>query len=157
MAEDIPYVGQELDLFAQASRWKKYWSDMLRPYLGAEVLEVGAGLGVNTPLLYGPAQSRWVCLEPDPNLSANLSENLKRMDSTRAYESRCGTLSPTDPNETFDTIIYIDVLEHIEDDAAELLAAAQQLLPGGRADRLIACTPVAVYTLRRSDRPLQTI
>ncbi len=73
-----------------------------------------------------------MCLEPDPNLSANLSENLKRMDSTRAYESRCGTLSSTDPNETFDTIIYIDVLEHIEDDAAELLAAAQQLLPGGR-------------------------
>ena len=39
------YVGQELDVFAHAVHWKRYWSSQIEPYLRGDVLEVGAGLG----------------------------------------------------------------------------------------------------------------
>jgi 2-polyprenyl-3-methyl-5-hydroxy-6-metoxy-1,4-benzoquinol methylase len=128
---EFHYVGYELDLFAAVKNWKSYWSSRIRPYVSGDVLEVGAGIGSNTGLLSPGTSGRWVCMEPDPNLSANLGENLKKMDGTREYQSVCGTLSSLDPNETFDTIIYIDVLEHIENDAAELAMASQRLRPGG--------------------------
>ncbi len=128
---EFHYVGSELDLFAAVKNWKSYWSSRIRPFISGDVLEVGAGIGSNTGLLSPGARGRWVCLEPDPNLSANLAANLQGMAGTRDFESLCGTLASLDPNEMFDTIIYIDVLEHIEDDAAELKLAAQRLRPGG--------------------------
>jgi hypothetical protein len=42
-----------------------------------------------------------------------------------------GTLAETETAARYDTILYIDVLEHIDDDAAELAAAALRLAPGG--------------------------
>ena len=45
MTEPYHYVGDELDLFAVATRWKAYVLERIAPYLGDEVLEVGAGLG----------------------------------------------------------------------------------------------------------------
>jgi len=129
---EFHYVGSELDLFAAVKNWKAYWSSRIRPYISGDVLEVGAGMGSNTSLLSPGTSGRWVCLEPDPNLVANLGENLKKMGGTREFESLCGTLSSLDPEETFDTLLYIDVLEHIEDDAAEMVRAAERLRPGGR-------------------------
>ena len=42
-----------------------------------------------------------------------------------------GTLEAIETHERFDTILYIDVLEHIRDDAGELVRAAVHLFPGG--------------------------
>jgi 2-polyprenyl-3-methyl-5-hydroxy-6-metoxy-1,4-benzoquinol methylase len=38
-----------------------------------------------------------------------------------------GTTADLDPRSRFDTILYIDVLEHIEDDRAEMARAAERL------------------------------
>jgi SAM-dependent methyltransferase len=53
-------------------------------------------------------------------------------------ESRLGTLESFDDSETFDTILYMDVLEHIEDDRGEVARAAKHLRPGGH---VIALSP----------------
>jgi SAM-dependent methyltransferase len=44
----------------------------------------------------------------------------------------CGTLHTIDAGQRFDTIIYVDVLEHIANDREELNVAAGLLRPGGR-------------------------
>jgi SAM-dependent methyltransferase len=129
---EFHYVGSELDLFAAATNWKSYWSQRIGQYLKGDVLEVGAGIGSNTQFLSATAKGRWVCLEPDPQLVAQLGDNLQRMAKTRPYENICGTVQSLDHDQTFDTIVYIDVLEHIEDDAAEVQRAANRLRPGGR-------------------------
>ena len=54
------YVGDELDLFSEARRWKAYFRRRILPYLGAEVLEVGAGLGGTTRALCRGTEARWV-------------------------------------------------------------------------------------------------
>ena len=70
---DYSYVGSELELFAGATRWKSYLADQVAPFLGEEVLEVGAGLGGTTKRLCRGVERRWVCLEPDEGLAGRLS------------------------------------------------------------------------------------
>jgi SAM-dependent methyltransferase len=128
---EFVYVGGELDLFAAAKNWKSYWSRQIKPFLNGEILEVGAGIGSNTGRLDTGGTERWVCLEPDPRLVARLTETLSGAKSVRKYEIVCGTLQSV-AGQLFDTITYIDVLEHIQGDRDELAAAATHLRPGGR-------------------------
>lgn len=125
------YVGGELDLFAEAEHWKAYWASHLRPLLGSHVLEVGAGIGGSTAALAAGRQ-RWVCLEPDPVLAARIDERLASSTLPPCCETRIGTLESIPGDERFDSILYIDVLEHIEHDTDELRRAAGHLNPGGR-------------------------
>jgi len=130
MAE-FKYVGSELDLFAEVHNWKSYWSQQIRPYLRGDILEVGAGIGSNAEFLDPRCPGHTVCLEPDPLLTAQLSARIAGINSGRTSEAVCGTLQ-TLKGRQFDSIVYIDVLEHIERDHEELNMAAAMLRPGGR-------------------------
>jgi SAM-dependent methyltransferase len=128
---DYTYAGAELDLFAAALTWKSYLRRRVEPYLGRAVLEVGAGLGATTRVLCRGDQDRWVCLEPDADLAGRLAEELRAGRLPACCQLRVGTLAGRAPQPEFDTLLYIDVLEHIEDDAAELAGAAGWLRPEG--------------------------
>jgi SAM-dependent methyltransferase len=156
---EFSYVGEELELFADVHNWKAYWSSQVRPLLKGDVLEVGAGIGSNTSFLdVGGGTGRWVCLEPDANLAGQLEASLKKAMGRRTYETVCGTLESL-ADRQFDSIVYIDVLEHIEDDRAELGRAASLLRPGGRVivlspahQRLFSPFDAAIGHFRRYDR-----
>jgi len=121
------YVGSELELFSAATNWKCYFASVLAPFIGGRVLEAGAGIGSNTPYLVTDKVRAWTSLEPDPDLAARISSG----DLPRACQVVTGTIDRLDPAAAFDTILYIDVLEHIAEDAAELAAAARHLAPEG--------------------------
>lgn len=122
------YKGDELALFQHATRWKEYVRDQLRPYLSGRVLEVGAGLGATTVPFLSPAVTSWTCLEPDPAMVEGLRA---RFADSRRVQVIGGTTESVGEPQGFDTVLYIDVLEHIEDDRAELERAARLLSPGG--------------------------
>jgi SAM-dependent methyltransferase len=132
------YAGSELDLFSKAVNWKGYVRDQIAPYLGEDVLEVGAGLGGTTRVLCRGTERRWVCLEPDASLAARLEGEIRSGSLPGCCEARVGTIEGLGEGETFDSALYIDVLEHIEDDRAEVARAAARLRPGGH---LIALSP----------------
>ncbi len=96
------------------------------------MLEVGAGTGGTTRLLCDGRQARWTSLEPDPALAEQLRQRLAREPLPLPVEVQVGTLADLPADALFDTILYIDVLEHIEDDRAEMARAAAHLAPGGR-------------------------
>ena len=125
------YVGSELELFALAKRWKSYLLAAIAPHLGTAVLEVGAGLGATTEFLC-QAQTRWVCLEPDPRLAARLTERIRAGELPRCCKVVSGTLDDLDPQIRFDSVLYVDVLEHITNDAQEVTGASRRLGPSGR-------------------------
>ena len=122
----MEYVGKELYLFEKAVHWKKYWVSFTAPSIRGDVLEVGAGIGANTPLFAQEDFKRWTCLEPDPAL---LAECTKRLGADPRYTYLAGTTF--DIRGAVDVIMYIDVLEHIENDSAEMERAAKLLNPGG--------------------------
>jgi len=125
------YVGNELELFRYAANWKAYYGSIIQPFLGDEVLEVGAGIGATTELLCKGKHSRWVCLEPDEILASDLHSLLLSNRLAKCCELKKGTILDLSQKELFDSIIYIDVLEHIKDDKSEVEIAASHLKPGG--------------------------
>jgi SAM-dependent methyltransferase len=138
MTPGFSYAGSELDLFSKATNWKGYFRDQVAAYLGEDVLEVGAGLGGTTRVLCRGSERRWVCLEPDAMLASRLEGEIRSGSLPGCCEARVGTIEGLDAGKTFDTILYMDVLEHIEDDRGEVARAARHLRPGGH---LIALSP----------------
>jgi 2-polyprenyl-3-methyl-5-hydroxy-6-metoxy-1,4-benzoquinol methylase len=139
--EGYAYQGGELELFHDAINWKHYWSSAIARFVQGAVLEVGAGIGGSTPFLRRDQHSRWLCLEPDAELARRLSERMAQGAVPAGCEIRNGRLADLDKAERFDTILYIDVLEHIADDAGELRLAAAHLAPGGRVVALSPALP----------------
>lgn len=133
------YVGEELDLFRHAKNWKAYWGSQVLPFVRGRVLEVGAGTGNNAATLIAARRHEaWTCLEPDPALLPALTERCAEVSPDETVEVIEGTLAALKLERTFDTLLYIDVLEHIERDHAELKTAAAHLAPGGH---LIVLSP----------------
>ena len=140
------YPGTELDLFAVAFRWKAYWASVVAPFLGSCVLEVGAGIGGSIkPLLSArPGIERLLLLEPDTRLINSLSHEISSHSDPRvqvhagttsdllSHTTQADDVNNRLQNAKFDSVLYIDVLEHIHDDAAELRLAYQLLAPNGR-------------------------
>ena len=151
---EVPYVGNELELFARARNWKRYWGSVVGPYLRGDVLEVGAGLGANTQPLRAQATAvrRWVCLEPDSRLLEQLRASLSSPGAERAnIEARPGTVESLNDGEQFDAILYIDVLEHIPDDALEVRRASGRLRAGGH---LIVLSPAHQWLFSPFDKAI---
>jgi len=140
------YVGSELELFINATRWKKYWASRVRPFVRGNVLDVGAGLGATFDYL-GESAERWTCLEPDPELCKQLWSRLEN--HPRPPRVQCGTLETIAKDESFDSIVYIDVLEHIEHDRQELERAVEHLKPGGS---LIVLSPALPFLFSPFDQ-----
>lgn len=141
----MKYVGDELETFLHARNWKQYLRALVTPYLHGEVLEVGAGIGATTRAFRDLASGRWTCLEPDPQLASRLSNAAEDLDVRVCI----GTLADVPAAYRFDCILYIDVLEHIVDDRAELLAAASRLHRGGR---LVVMSPAHQWLFTAFDR-----
>lgn len=134
MIDTSHYPGSELHLFRDAHNWKAYLSRQLKPFISGRVLEVGAGLGATTRKLHDGQAESWTCLEPDETMAEALPELTHDLLDRHGNspEIVAGTLREVAHARTFDTILYIDVLEHIEQDAVELELARERLAPGGR-------------------------
>lgn len=132
-ATSIDYVGDELALFVAATNWKAYLRSALAPHVAGEVAEVGAGLGATSRALADiPGVTRWTCIEPDPAMAEGLSVAVAAARYSYPIAAQGGTLSDLAPVAAFDTILYVDVLEHIDDDRAELIEACRRLRLGGK-------------------------
>jgi SAM-dependent methyltransferase len=133
---DMPYLGPELEVFEKAENWRAYMRRHIAPHLHGAVLEVGAGIGTMTKTYLGPgtgvAVDSWLSLEPDPRLCAVIQSMIDDRSLPSICSSRPATLGDLDADQRFDAILYVDVLEHIEDDKAELERAFAHLNPGGR-------------------------
>jgi len=128
---EIQYLGNELELFAGAHIWRAYWLAQITPFIGERVLEVGAGLGTVMRNLPALPVKHWLALEPDPVMA----DRLRSLNDAGALPPFCepclGTTADLAAPQQFDTVMYIDVLEHIEHDRAELARAADLVAPNG--------------------------
>ncbi len=127
------YIGNELKIFARAVNWKNYYGRAIKGWFGQRVLEVGAGLGETTRQLCTGQHREWLCLEPDPEFC----DTIRAKAASGELPGCCSICNGTTEalqgkHRYFDTILYVDVLEHIQDDCAELQRAAHLLTDQGR-------------------------
>jgi len=104
--------------------------ERLRPWIGRSVLEIGSGIGNLSAFLVDREQ---LVLTDTREEYLN---RLRRRFAGRANVSVARLYLPDDDRAVagrrFDTIICLNVLEHIDDDTAALRALAEMTEPGGR-------------------------
>src|SRR5689334_7910773 len=102
---EFAYGGSELETFAHAVNWKRYWSGLLLPFFGKDVVEVGSGIGANTVVLAPHHAGRWTSLEPDRALLEEARRRLRCAGLEDCCALECGTLRTLDASHTFDTVL----------------------------------------------------
>ena len=114
----------EFDALRWAENYRKSLLREFAPHLSGDVIEVGAGIGQFTELLVGLGSNRSVlAIEPDAGFCAELRN---RLPNQRVKQ---GTVAGLEPGTGCDAIVSTNVLEHIENDVAELRAYAGLLKP----------------------------
>lgn len=135
----MKYVGSELELFRHATRWKRYWAEQVHPFVRGSALDVGCGLGVNAEFLWNEQVAQYTFLEPDGDLLDHVPDHLPSHILERS--DRIHGTSADLSGRTFDTVLYIDVLEHIADAKDELMRAKELIAPGGHLIILVPAFP----------------
>lgn len=114
---------------ANQVRYRAYQRELIEPYLGPSVLEVGAGLGEFASQLRG--LTRHVVTDVDADAVAAMADRFADRPEVEArrFDLAEGAIDIGTP---VSSVIAINVLEHIEDDRGALKALASMVEPGGR-------------------------
>jgi SAM-dependent methyltransferase len=139
--------GEILARLSRAPRFNRWMADIVRPYVGRRVLEVGAGTG-NLTVKIAPREIYWAT-----DVNPHYLETLGELRNSRPYLNVQFTditrLKTFPQGQNFDTVICLNVLEHIEDHVAALRNIWTVLEVGGRAIVLVPQHPGLYGTLDR--------
>lgn len=152
------YSGEELDSLAGAVNYYRWIVRRFAPFLGRRIVEVGAGIGTFAEHLLAAAPDAALTLvEPAannyPHLRARFADH-PRVRTLHGYLADAGEAGSAD------SVIAVNVMEHVRDDAAFLADAHRLLAPGGHALLFVPAVPQIFGTLdeafehfRRYTRP----
>jgi glycosyltransferase involved in cell wall biosynthesis/SAM-dependent methyltransferase len=149
-AEDGKAFGGEKELanLANAHQFFDWIVSEFQNDLGADILEVGAGIGTVALKLAQHAPSAQItATEPALNLFEQLCERVKANPSIKPKSMTSQQLTFAEPETTYDTVVYVNVMEHIEDDASELRTAHALLRAGGNLCIFVPAMPALYGTL----------
>ena len=130
---DFEYTGHDLDVMSVAENYNKWILDCFYPYISGNVIEVGAGQGTMSQLIAKQCENL-VAIEPDENNCRIICDKIENFKHAEAFRGFLSDL-PED-KKIANNIVYINVLEHIEDEVAEL-TMAKQLLSASKGHLLI--------------------
>jgi glycosyltransferase involved in cell wall biosynthesis len=134
---------------AGADRFTSWMADLVRPFLGRRLLEIGSGTGAMTRRLV--PRDLYVAGEVDPLYLATL----KNLTADRPYlEARYTDVTDLETfprvDGGFDSVVCLNVIEHVDDDVGALANVRSVLSPGGRAVVLVPAGPWNLGTLDES-------
>lgn len=148
MATDFSYSGSELDAVAEAANYYRWIVDAFSAHLGPRTAEAGAGIGTVSELVLKRGTVRELILvEPASNNVPALSKRFAGDPRVRVHHGYLEDLAPT---LRADTIIAVNVLEHVENDREFLRAAHAGLVPGGKLLILVPALPAIFGSLDRA-------
>ena len=144
--KNINYPGWELKYFDKAKNFRKYQFNLIKKNIKGNIAEIGPGNGVF--LKYYIKNSKKIYLyEPtvafNKNLKKNRSKRIKIIN--KKFELK---------KNFFDTILYLDVVEHIENDTLEIKNAFKSLRKGGK---LIINVPAFQHLYSQFDKDIDHI
>jgi glycosyltransferase involved in cell wall biosynthesis len=140
------HILSSLNHVQNVNRWM---AEQLQPFLGDRVLEIGAGIGNLTMFLI--PRRRYVATDIDPgylDVLRNLSVAKPYLEVRRVDLSRCEDFDALAGQ--FDTVVCLNVLEHVPDEDTALANLRRVLVPGGRALVLVPQGPWLFGSLDRA-------
>ena len=136
-----------LERMSGARVFNRWMYERIARWIGQAVLEIGAGSGNLSQYL---VDRRRVVLT---DTEAWYVAHLERRFADRGSVEVAALQLPETPRAlegAFDTVVCVNVLEHIEDDRASLEAMHRLLCPGGRLVLLVPALPVLFGSLDRA-------
>tara|TARA_B100000886_G_scaffold302741_1_gene232962 strand:- start:1658 stop:2353 length:696 start_codon:yes stop_codon:yes gene_type:complete len=119
------YDGWELEYFDLSKNFRKYQFSIINKFIKGTVAEIGPGNGVNI-LNYLDNCNSLDLFELNKDLFNNLNKNFGSLKKINIFnEIFDGDI------EKYDSILYLDVLEHIQNDEKEILKALKLLKKNG--------------------------
>jgi glycosyltransferase involved in cell wall biosynthesis len=143
-AED-EYGSQILGRLNRAPRFTQWMADVIRPYVGERVLEIGAGTGNLTMQLI--PRKLYYASDINPQYLTYLQNLLPDHPYLRVGYTDGEKHDSYPTAEKFDTIICLNVVEHLENDLGALRNIFDALQENGRAIVLVPCGPGLYGTL----------
>jgi SAM-dependent methyltransferase len=135
----------------QAPRYNEWLLERIRPFLGTDLLEIGAGIGTFTlALAQTPNMRRVVALEPDKDLAGTLVERTKGVGNVEVLQKPVEQLTPELVGGAVDSVVCFNVLEHIHDDRGALIRMAECLGLGGSLFLLSPAHPLLFGEIDRA-------
>ncbi|MDT5293536.1 MAG: hypothetical protein QOJ76_416 [Acidobacteriota bacterium] len=136
MGDAPAYAGRDLESMSFARNYHRWILDLFAPYLGRRVVEVGAGTGSFSELLLARSFESLTLVEPSAEMHRRLVAHVARIPTAarvRTYNDTFARVAARiAAGERPDSIIYVNVLEHVEEDEDELRIVREALAPGGR-------------------------
>jgi glycosyltransferase involved in cell wall biosynthesis len=128
---DDPWGGAILHNLERARRFNRWMADALQPHLGQRVLEIGAGIGNLTAWLL--PRERYVASDLNPNYLQylkNFASGKPYLEVAKVDLEEAADFAPYQGQ--FDTVVCLNVLEHVRDPLLALRNMRSALAPGGR-------------------------
>ncbi|MEQ8711258.1 MAG: class I SAM-dependent methyltransferase [Rhodospirillales bacterium] len=142
------YEGRDLEALSGLPNYYAWIADLLTPGLSGRTLEIGAGIGANAD--WALAKTTGMDLvEPSENLVPRLQERHGDKPGVTVTGATLEDFTPSVADASYDTILLVNVLEHIEDDAAALAEFYRMLKPGGH---LLLYVPALSFLFSPLDR-----
>jgi SAM-dependent methyltransferase len=113
-----------------APRYRRWQIDTVRPYCGATVLELGPGMGHFAAELDALRPDRLVLADTEPYALERLRNQYAGRKNVEVLELQVP--GPVEIGPPVETIVAMNVIEHIEDEVAAMRDLATALVPGGR-------------------------
>jgi SAM-dependent methyltransferase len=133
-----------LEIVSEAPRYNAWMYETIAPWIGRRVLEVGSGIGNMSEQLLRGNPEHLVLTDIDPWYQAQVRSRF----GSRT-EVRVEGLELPDPSvaarfgkDRLDTIVALNVVEHIEHDVEAVRSMAAALTPGGRVVILVPAMQV---------------
>ncbi len=130
---------ETLEIMSAAPRYNRWQYDVIAPWIGKRVLEVGSGVGNMSEHIVAPNRELVVLTDIDEWYRQRLRERFAGhpevvVDSLTLPDDKAPARFK---DRQLDTVVALNVVEHIEDDVATLGTMARLLAPGGRAVILV--------------------
>ncbi|MFB3778104.1 MAG: glycosyltransferase [Bryobacteraceae bacterium] len=132
---------ETLDALAGAENFNRWMADTVQPFLGKRVLEIGAGIG-NLSRHLARRRERYIATDIETEHLSRLLTQLHHRPNLQVC--RCDLGAEEDfrgLESSLDTVVCLNVLEHVADEMAALRNIHRVLEPGGRAVILVPCGP----------------
>ena len=125
----------------KARGFNRWMYQTIKQYVGSRVLEAGCGIGNFTEMLLD--RSRLICADLDDFYVEMISRRFGHLENVRTIKADLANEEVIDSigGEQLDSIICLNVIEHIPDDEAVLRNFHKLLVPGGHAIILVPAHP----------------